>query len=76
MNTFTLHAYLFRTLLVSMESQSSRQQLDCLSKWINSTAELRIAGRLINVGVKKVSIIYKRVEWYINVFQTLALHKI
>ena len=41
----------FRTFLVSMESFSSRQQLDCLNGWINSMTELRIGGEPVKVGI-------------------------
>ena len=34
----------FRTLLVSSESLSSQQQLNCLNTWLSSTEEIDING--------------------------------
>ena len=41
----------FRSILVSDESLSSRQQLDCLDVWINSAAELTIVGKPVKVCI-------------------------
>lgn len=34
---------------MSMPSLKSKNQLDCLKRWINSTAEIRIFGEHLNV---------------------------
>lgn len=41
---FKINHFCFRTLLVSSDSLSSSQQLDCLNQWVASTTELTIAG--------------------------------
>jgi len=47
---FTCHTiHVFRTFLVSTESLSSGQQLDCLREWINSNSEIEIAGEPVQV---------------------------
>ena len=40
----TIYIHLHRTFLVSTNSFSSKQQLDCLNNWISKTNEIIIAG--------------------------------